>query len=386
MTSITREELYEAVWEAPLTKLAQRFGVSDVAVAKACRKRGIPLPGLGHWAKVAAGHRISRPPLPQADPGNGPMVFRNLTEVHAEAAALEAQVIEAHRLDEVEVKVPERLGSPHGLTAMTRRQVQGLRPDSNGIVYCRPPSGYDMGVSRAQLSRALRILDTLVRELERRGANVMLKEEGRSMCALISEEELKFSLRENCTQIRTAPSKSGADRGPLETYGRRYTYASTGKLQIRIDAYTKPPVQRTWSDGRKPLEERLGDVVRGFFVAGEAAHQQTLVWEQERRRWREEARKREEEEERRARERRETELLVREAKAWADADTIAAYLRAISQTLGDGEPGISDEGQKWLASARIRAARINPLNKRLEILRGRQNGDDEVTVDDDDYE
>jgi hypothetical protein len=62
-TSTTREELYELVWQEPMVKVAQRFSVSDVAVAKACRRHKIPLPGRGHWARIAAGQTITRPPL-----------------------------------------------------------------------------------------------------------------------------------------------------------------------------------------------------------------------------------------------------------------------------------------------------------------------------------
>ena len=36
--SFTVEELFEKVWETPMVKLAHDIGVSDVDVAKACRK------------------------------------------------------------------------------------------------------------------------------------------------------------------------------------------------------------------------------------------------------------------------------------------------------------------------------------------------------------
>jgi hypothetical protein len=36
----TREELYELVWSEPLVDLAQDFNLSDVALAKRCRKPG----------------------------------------------------------------------------------------------------------------------------------------------------------------------------------------------------------------------------------------------------------------------------------------------------------------------------------------------------------
>ena len=53
----TREEFYELVWSKPMTHLAKEFAISDVALHKICRKRGIPNPPLGWWAKKAAGKK-----------------------------------------------------------------------------------------------------------------------------------------------------------------------------------------------------------------------------------------------------------------------------------------------------------------------------------------
>jgi len=45
--------------------LAQRYGVSDVYLARVCRILRKPLPGLGYWAKKNAGKATrKRPPLP----------------------------------------------------------------------------------------------------------------------------------------------------------------------------------------------------------------------------------------------------------------------------------------------------------------------------------
>lgn len=46
----TKEELKKLVWEVPTSQLAERFGVSDVAVAKWCKKYGIEKPPRGYWA------------------------------------------------------------------------------------------------------------------------------------------------------------------------------------------------------------------------------------------------------------------------------------------------------------------------------------------------
>jgi hypothetical protein len=45
----TRQELYDLVWSEPIQKLAKRFGLSDVGLAKACRSADIPRPGRGYY-------------------------------------------------------------------------------------------------------------------------------------------------------------------------------------------------------------------------------------------------------------------------------------------------------------------------------------------------
>jgi hypothetical protein len=40
----TREQLYKAIWTTPRVKLAAELGISDVALAKTCRRLGIPRP------------------------------------------------------------------------------------------------------------------------------------------------------------------------------------------------------------------------------------------------------------------------------------------------------------------------------------------------------
>lgn len=75
-----RETLYKEVWAKPLQHVAKRYGVSDVALAKACRKLGVPLPGRGYWARVAAGHELERPPLPPLEDGQPEHLYSHYRE------------------------------------------------------------------------------------------------------------------------------------------------------------------------------------------------------------------------------------------------------------------------------------------------------------------
>ena len=52
---IAPQDLHALVWSMPTTEVAKLLGVSDVAVAKRCKKYGMDKPPRGYWAKVRAG-------------------------------------------------------------------------------------------------------------------------------------------------------------------------------------------------------------------------------------------------------------------------------------------------------------------------------------------
>ena len=46
---LTRDQLYDLVWSEPMQRLVKQIGISDVAIAKHCRKLGVPVPERGYW-------------------------------------------------------------------------------------------------------------------------------------------------------------------------------------------------------------------------------------------------------------------------------------------------------------------------------------------------
>ena len=59
---ITRQEMYEAVWQTPISKLAPAWGTTIAAIIKACAKMNIPRPEAGHWTLVRKGWGRVPPP------------------------------------------------------------------------------------------------------------------------------------------------------------------------------------------------------------------------------------------------------------------------------------------------------------------------------------
>jgi len=64
-----RDDLYRIVWTSPVSEVAARLGVSDVALAKLCRRAGIPIPRRGYWQRTEAGQALEPAPLKESPKG-----------------------------------------------------------------------------------------------------------------------------------------------------------------------------------------------------------------------------------------------------------------------------------------------------------------------------
>ena len=58
MATVDRKTLYEQIWTIPAIQLALKYGISDVGLAKVCRRHRIPRPPRGYWARIRSGQRI----------------------------------------------------------------------------------------------------------------------------------------------------------------------------------------------------------------------------------------------------------------------------------------------------------------------------------------
>ncbi len=67
--TVQRQALYEQVWAQPMTKVAKEYGISNVALAKICKKLNVPCPWRGFWRRKEAGKSVKSLPLPpNSDP------------------------------------------------------------------------------------------------------------------------------------------------------------------------------------------------------------------------------------------------------------------------------------------------------------------------------
>lgn len=364
--TVTREELHQLVWEFPGTHLAKRFGISDVAIAKICRRLDVPRPPPGWWARKAAGRKVRVAPLPTARP-DIPVKIR-ITPTPKTTDGLREQIrAEAERLGRI--AVPDRLTRPHPLIADwvrdRRERQQRTRLEHEP---CRR-SLYSVADWTSTDRRRHRVLHALFQALESRGATIGEDDRGR-LNATTGGEAIAFELREKLRQV-TRPLT--ADEKRWETWNRsgvRKELEPTGFLQFTISAWTEESVRKNWLESdTRPIDRMLPEIVATFITLAPVLAERTRQREEANRRWEEKRRRAEEERQRRREDDNRWRRFLEIAGDWKQAALAREFIAALrAGDLGSNELVEGRSVAEWTAWAEERAAVMDPTGHGLEEL------------------
>jgi hypothetical protein len=67
ISTISIAELFEALWQKPMTQLSEQWGISRKEIVQLCEQYSIPRPPNGYWAQLNWGTAPERPTLPTLD-------------------------------------------------------------------------------------------------------------------------------------------------------------------------------------------------------------------------------------------------------------------------------------------------------------------------------
>lgn len=125
-----RSELYALVWEKPVIRLAKELGVSDVGLAKACRRHDIPIPPRGHWTKLQFGKSSPKIALPPQDLDNEVQLTiptpREIARKEKRRALVKAVEHVAEQLTTPQFEISTELLKLHPLVKATNTYLQRL--------------------------------------------------------------------------------------------------------------------------------------------------------------------------------------------------------------------------------------------------------------------
>lgn len=374
-----RETLYREVWEAPVTDVAKKYKVSDVAIHKVCKSLEIPTPPAGYWAKRRAGKPVVKIPLPKSDKAQkktGVQTGNSLQTEEAEQtlAFLEEEERAVVMTVAAQILLPDEKERMHPqIIACRKAAVEWEKANRARDNRWRPnnasePPKLAEEIATESVPRACRIADALIKAMEPLGCeltgemnfivngetvivafseskdkveHVLTKEENRQL--LIYEEERKKYTYATRPQIR------------------KYDYRFNGRLALMING------KKTFRDCRSyQLENRLGDMMIELYAAAEMLKQQRLAREEAERKRQEELRRREERRKKYNAEVERTLALTHAAEDYEIACKIRRYIQAY-EAVHAGQ-----EISEWLEWANAKADWYDPILSKEDDLLGKR--------------
>lgn len=213
MQSYTREEFYELVWSKPMIQLAPEFNLSDVALHKLCRKRNIPTPPRGWWARKSAGQEVARTPLP---PGPSYHLTFKVDEPDAFPIAPYIEDARTHAAQVAqESEVPEDWTDP--IVLQTIQALTKASPDVRGAVAAERPDLIACNVFPQPLGRLRGLLNAISAHAHQHGFHI--KTGKRAACFSNGTVEIGFTIAEGHRRKRHIPT--GEEKAQLRSWERR---------------------------------------------------------------------------------------------------------------------------------------------------------------------
>jgi len=257
----------------------------------------------------------------------------------------------------------------HPLVKRTQEGFQNRDSDSDGRMI---PSGTGclyISVSKEMIPKALRAMDAIVKDFERRGWKVETKDEGngfylwpKATQVTIEGTNLEFRLIE---PVLRSDNKA---YNPQKGWSRdRYIYTCSGKLQFSIESFAEGGQHRWTGREKLPLEQQLDSIAQGMLAA---AHHQIEInarWERERKAREEQQRAEEKAEARHKAEQARVDDLMEKVGRWEACERIGRFLEALKKRVEVLPGGSTEEMKAWIEWAE-ECARVNdPVE---EMVRG----------------
>ena len=382
---IKREDLYTEVWSTPMAQLAKKYNISDVGLAKICRKMEIPRPPRGYWAKAQHGAKVKPEPLkPLSSKGQAKAVLNRATlqrrELDRNPAILETVAFEKN--PENRIEVADKLRKPHSLIVETKRQFKMAKVIGGRLELT--PTCLDVRVSKRGLPRAMLVMDAILKAAEQRGytTGVEMRHGKNATYVAIDEDRVHFHLEEiikSVPHVETQAEKKERQRleSPVRYIDRiserldfyatvpRADYKPQGILSLHLDHYSYN-TQRSWADGK---QQRVESCLNKFFIV----LQKSIDYERDSRLTRErneQARRDAAErqrifEERLKAEKAKVKHLKTEMEGWEDSHRIRAYIAAMQAAY----PNRGEDMEERLTWASQYADHLDPTNEfKIEVL------------------
>jgi len=334
--TFTRPELHEKVWSVPVRTLAREFGLSDVGLAKLCRRHQIPVPGRGYWARLQFGQSPKRVALP-------PIADSRLESIeitrHEKLKSEQITMVPEGQAVIPTIVVAEDRPITHPVVLQIDKSILRKSVDERGLLLARKGRVVPIVTSIEALPRAIRLIDAFFSALG--DAACVLKWPAPYNAAasiVVQEEELLFSISEIVERHNHKPTKEEAERQKKNYWERppKWDCIRTGKLRFVLGSREFEGIHRSWTDGKiRKLETCLGEALIECETMAKAVKKEREDRAESARRRAEEFKREEEARKRRDEYNRKAEAVKKLVQAWHESNLIRSFAVALQKQIDD---------------------------------------------------
>jgi len=273
MKMILRKDLYEKVWNKPITHIAKEYGVSDSAIIKICKKMEVPRPGPGYWTKVECGKTVKKAKLTKLSKSG-------LTEYHLvpnrsrssgsnnNDKNQEHNPLIQYELDPMNLIHACGLGNePNSLYMKNLKSFSNATANERQVLCPRAKTHFKLKVTKNTLDRALIIMNALVKAFEKREWSFKcVNDPDLKMYVVILDELIEFTIEEKSKQVDhvLTDQEIKAKNAGRYIWPPNWDYIPTGKLMLKIDNARSLIPRHSWNDGKI---QRVEDCLNKFCIA-----------------------------------------------------------------------------------------------------------------------
>lgn len=200
MQSITRKELYDLIWSKPVSKISKETNIKESVIRGLCVTYKIPLPINGYWSKIQFGKEVEVFPFIDDFAGSDIINLQDFETKEKEREVVD-EIIEVKVDEEVPIlNYPSELEDPLEVIIETRKRL--TRKDS--YTYYQSMNDdvpyVSVDVTSNTLDRALLFLDTLLKQIIKRGHKVDSKKWGTNVEIL--NQRIPIRIRESYNRVK----------------------------------------------------------------------------------------------------------------------------------------------------------------------------------------
>jgi hypothetical protein len=368
---LTRGELYKQVWETPMTRLAQSYGITGNGLAKICDRLKVPYPPRGYWAKLAAGKQVIAFRLPDADADTPQQVTIKPTPPPVPPAQLSPEIqrqVAAARDALAEVSIPQRLSRPHPIVAGWLADHEHRKIEARNERDPWRKKWMDPGSFSENDRRRHRILDALFKSIECQGGHTK-QDDRQAIFVELSGQPIEIQLREKLKEVRRPLNHDEKQWQSKGDKGWRQELQPTGMFIFSIKTYI-PGIRREWLETKdKTMEDIFPDIVATLIAAGPVLVEIKRQRDEAARRARVIELQRYEEQQRQKREKNRWREFNGIARQWRDTALVREFVAALKLTSVDPEQTIGDLSlSQWFAWVDEKIGSYDPLAQGVEAI------------------